>query len=98
MGGSSVLGFIVLLNTWLIMWRVLRELLRECGCRQRELCVFGDHNCFPLFVLYSESAAVSECPQMPAVCQCHLSWVDQGFALTDVYCLKERTLDFLTVN
>lgn len=96
---ASVLVLIPLLNTWLIMWKVKGEggILIEYGWRQKELWVFGDHNYFLFFFFFFPCTAwkcCTDCPEMPTVCQCHPSRVDEGFILTDIYSLKIRYLKF----
>lgn len=56
---ASVLVFILILNKWLIMWKVkvAGGMLPEYGWRQKKLCVFGDHNCFFFLLVQPGSAA-----------------------------------------
>lgn len=76
---ASVLVFILILNKWLIMWKVkvAGGMLPEYGWRQKKLCVFGDHNCF-FFSPCTAWKCCTHCPEIPTVCQCHSSRADQG--------------------
>lgn len=78
---ASEVVLILLLNAWLVMWKVKGEggMLTEYGRRQEELWIFSDHNDF-LFSSFLHLHRLS----WNTVCQYHLSGASQGFALTDV--------------
>lgn len=70
--------------------------LIEYGWRQKELCVFGDHNYFLFFFFFPlYSPKVLHKLSWNASClSSHPPKVDQGFTLIDIYGLKVMYLKF----